>query len=366
LAELRAALAAPGTRAFLMMWTGLTVSLLGSALTAFALGIRIFQQTDSTTQYALVLLSAAVPPLVVLPLAGPLVDRFHRKLVLVGCDALGAAATCGIAGLAWSGNLGLGPACALVAVLSAVGAVQWPAYSATVTLLVPREQLGRANGLTQIAHAVSQVAAPLVAGGLIVWIGLAGIAAVDLATFAFSTVLLLLAAIPRGSGTSAAPRRGYLRDLPFGWRYIRDRRGLLALLVMFALINFFAEMASVLFTPLVLAFSTPAALGAIVSVGGLGLVAGGVLLTAWGGPRRPALGAAAFGAGALAAPAVLGALIDGLIGPLAPPIPDEPAKAREAAQGLTLLALRALGVVDAHARGLVMQCVWPAHEEDAA
>jgi AcrR family transcriptional regulator len=69
---------------------------------------------------------------------------------------------------------------------------------------------------------------------------------------------------------------------------------------------------------------------------------------------------------ALAAPAVLGALIDGLIGPLAPPIPDEPAKAREAAQGLTLLALRALGVVDAHARGLVMQCVWPAHEEDAA
>jgi AcrR family transcriptional regulator len=68
---------------------------------------------------------------------------------------------------------------------------------------------------------------------------------------------------------------------------------------------------------------------------------------------------------ALAAPALLGALIDGLIGPLAPTLPDDPAKAREAAQGLTLLALRSLGVVDAHARGLVVQCALPAVEDAA-
>jgi hypothetical protein len=67
----------------------------------------------------------------------------------------------------------------------------------------------------------------------------------------------------------------------------------------------------------------------------------------------------------LAAPALLGALIDGLIGPLAP-VPDNPAKAREAAQALTLLALRSLGVLDAHARGLVVQAALPGHEEDAA
>ena len=64
----------------------------------------------------------------------------------------------------------------------------------------------------------------------------------------------------------------------------------------------------------------------------------------------------------LAAPALIGALIEGLIGPLAPPLPDDAAKAREIAQGLTLLALRALGVLDAHARGLVVQCVLPAVE----
>jgi AcrR family transcriptional regulator len=58
---------------------------------------------------------------------------------------------------------------------------------------------------------------------------------------------------------------------------------------------------------------------------------------------------------ALTAAALVGALVEGLVGPLAPDLPDEQVKAREAAQTLTLLALRAVGVVDARARGLVVQ-----------
>ena len=58
---------------------------------------------------------------------------------------------------------------------------------------------------------------------------------------------------------------------------------------------------------------------------------------------------------AAAAPALVGALIEGLIGPLAPQSGDDPARQRAAVQALTLFALRALGVVDARARGLVVQ-----------
>ena len=65
---------------------------------------------------------------------------------------------------------------------------------------------------------------------------------------------------------------------------------------------------------------------------------------------------------ALAAPALVGALLHGLIGPLAPPGLDDRARAREAVQALTLFALRGLGVIDAHARGLVVQTALP---EDA-
>jgi AcrR family transcriptional regulator len=63
----------------------------------------------------------------------------------------------------------------------------------------------------------------------------------------------------------------------------------------------------------------------------------------------------------LAAPAIVGALMEGLIGPLAPPAADAAAQ-REAVQSATLLSLRALGVVDARARGLVAQCVLPARQ----
>ena len=63
----------------------------------------------------------------------------------------------------------------------------------------------------------------------------------------------------------------------------------------------------------------------------------------------------------LAAAALIGALMEGLIGPLAPDT-DDPAKARGAAQTLTLMALRAVGVVDAHARGLVVQTALPIRE----
>ena len=68
----------------------------------------------------------------------------------------------------------------------------------------------------------------------------------------------------------------------------------------------------------------------------------------------------------MAAPAVLGALIEGLIGPLAPDHQGDPAKARAAVQAATLLALRALGVVDARARGLVAQAVLPPVEDNQA
>jgi MFS family permease len=279
--------------AFLLIWIGQFVSMLGSGLTAFSLGVWIFQRTASTTQYSLVTFCAAVPPLVILPLAGPLIDRWNRKRLLVACDLIGAATSAAVAVLVRLDALSLAGACAIVAVTAAATALQWPAYSATVTLLVPREQLGRASGMTQLAIAVPQVIAPLLAGALITWIGLFGVALLDVATFLCSAATLLAAAIP-SAAAGAAVRTSYRRDLPFGWKYIFGHAGLAALLTMFAVINFFTELATVVFTPLVLSFSTPAALGTILAVGGVGMIGGSALMSLWGGPRRPAVGVVLF------------------------------------------------------------------------
>jgi len=285
----------PGVRSFLLVLAGQFVSLLGSGLTAFALGIWIFQETASTTQYALVMFCAAVPPLAILPFAGPLIDRYDRKRLLIVCDIAGGLAAAAVGTLAWTGNLSLGAACAIVAVMASASAIQWPTWSASVTLLVPREQLGRASGMTQVAQASGQVLAPLLAGVLVTLIGIAGVTAIDVATFLVSIATLLAATIPRAPEREEV-RRGYVRDLATGWRFVLARSGLLALLVMFAAVNFCVELATVLFTPLVLSFTSPAALGTILSVGSVGMVAAGVLLSVWGGPRRPALGAALFAA----------------------------------------------------------------------
>ena len=283
-----------GVRSFLLLWSGQLVSLLGSGLTAFALGVWMFERTQSTTQYALVTFFAAAPPLVVLPLAGPLIDRWSRKRLLIACDVIAAAATGAAAALAHMELLSLPWACLVVAITASSGGLQFPAYAATVTSLVPREQLGRASGLTHLAHATSQVAAPILAGALIVTIGLVGIMAIDVATFLFSTALLLLAAIPPVA--AAGPRKSYWQDVPEGLRHIFGQPGLAVLLLMFTAVNFLTELAAVLFTPLILGFSTPAVLGTILAIGGTGMLAGGAVMSLWGGPRRPALGAALFAA----------------------------------------------------------------------
>lgn len=283
------------SRTFLLVWIGQSVSLVGSALTAFALGIWIFQETSSITQYALVMFCATLPAVLLLPLVGPILDRYSRKRLLIVCDVIAALGTGATGLLAWSDSLSLWNACGVIFVIASAGAVQWPTYAATVTLLVPRRELGRASGMAQLAQAVSHVAAPLIAGGLIVTIGLAGIAAIDFVTFLVSAGTLGIAAIPAPPGKDR-PRAPYRQDLVLGWRTIFASTGLLSLLLMFALINFLSELATVLFTPFVLSFSTPAALGTIVGVGGLGLVAGSIAMTVSGGPRRPALGAAFFAA----------------------------------------------------------------------
>ena len=108
--------------------------------------------------------------------------------------------------------------------------------------------------MTQLAQALSQIAAPAVAGALMGLIGLLGITVIDLATFLVSTVLLVAASIPEVNRGSRE-RRSYWRDLPVGWRCISASSGLLALLLMFTGVNFFSELATVLYTPLVLQYN---------------------------------------------------------------------------------------------------------------
>jgi hypothetical protein len=143
---------------------------------------------------------------------------------------------------------------------------------------------------------VGQILSPLLGGLLVVAVSLSGVFVLDLVTFLFAITTLLLVRIPRpASEVGEVKSEGSLwRDSSYGWRYVRARPGLLALLSFFALTNFMSGFPGVLITPLVLSFAEPAALGTVLSVGGAGLLAGGMLMSVWGGPRRRVNGVLLF------------------------------------------------------------------------
>ncbi len=277
-----------GMRTFIIVWAGQFVSIIGSGLTGFALGVWIYQETGSTTLFAINLLAYAVPSLVLSPIAGALVDRWDRRLLMILSDTGAGISTLMIAILAFTHHLEVWHIYLATAINSGCSTFQWPAYSAATTLLVPKDQLGRAAGMVQIGEAVSQLIAPAIAGAMLVATGLQGVILVDFITFlcAISTLAFVRFPKPAVTAEGEAGRGSIWQEAGYGWRYITARPGLLGLLVVFALSNFLFGLMSPLFPPMILEIADARVLGVLSSLMGAGMLVGTLVMSAWGGPKR--------------------------------------------------------------------------------
>jgi MFS family permease len=281
----------PLPRAFLVLWSGQVVSTVGSGLTTFAISVWTYQRTGSVIHYTVLITLGTLPAVVLLPLAGALVDRFDRRLALQIADIGALAISVVVAASAWTGRLDLVTVYAGVAGGAICAALRWPAYSAAVTQLIPKERLGHASGMVQAGEAAAQLVCPVLAGLLLVHAGIEGVLAIDVASFALSLATLSLVRIPATSAEAGArPARSLAVELAFGWRYVRARPGLLALLLDFAAINYLAGLAVALAPPMILAFAGPAELGTVLSTGGVGFAVATLLLSVLGAPRRRIVG----------------------------------------------------------------------------
>lgn len=142
--------------------------------------------------------------------------------------------------------------------------------------------------MSQLGLAASQILAPGMAGALVARIGVPGVILVDFATFLVALVTLLFVRFPRPPATAegSVDRGAILAEARVGWRFIRQRPGLLAMLLLFATTNFSMAVLQVLVTPLVLGFASAEVLGVVLSVAGFGMLAGSLVMSLWGGPRR--------------------------------------------------------------------------------
>jgi MFS family permease len=275
---------------FGMVWFGQFVSLLGSAMTWFALTIWAYQVTGQATALALIGFFSFGPTILLSLIAGVLVDRWDRKLVLVLSDLSAGLATLVILVLYATGSLEIWHLYVVGLCEGVFQAFQYPAYSASITMMLPKEQYARAGGMVELAGSASGILAPLLAGVLLGVVGVAGIMTIDLITLLFAIATLVRVRVPKPPPSPAgrAARGSIWQESTFGLRYIAKRRGLLGLQLLYAGGNLADYGGFVLFAPMILARtgSSELVLGSVQSAGAAGALAGGLVLSMWGGPRR--------------------------------------------------------------------------------
>jgi hypothetical protein len=270
----------------LIVWFGQTISILGTGLTTFGVTVWVFLETGSITSLAIVGFAAFLPRSLLAPFAGAYVDRWDRRTAMIVSDAGAGAATVVLAVMFLVGGPSLIVIAGVLAVSSAFSSLQWPAYQATMSLLVPKEQYSRAQGLLQLSGAAGSLLPPLLAAAVLAIGGVAMVIAIDIVTFlvAVGTLLIVRFPAPPESAVGAeASGSTVLSDAAFGFIYIHRRpawRGLLGLQFVFAAARGFFFL---LITGYVLTISTEQTLGIIMSVGALGNLAGAAFMTAWKG-----------------------------------------------------------------------------------
>ncbi len=322
-----------GMAAFLLIWLGQIVSVLASSMSQFGLSIWMYQQTKSATAMGLMQVFFITPFLIMSPFAGVMVDRYNRKVMMMVSDLVAVIATGGIFLLLALGKLQFWHLY-IAGALNGIGnTFQWPAYSAAIGTMVPKEQLGRVNGLMSLIDAGPGVIAPLLAGALLPVISLTGILSIDVITFFIAVGALAVVHVPQPRQTEEGKKAqgGMLKEAAFGFRYIFARPSLLGLQMVFFVGNLFANVGYTLLAPMVLARTNQNSLifGTVQTAGALGGIIGGVAMSAWGGFKRRVHGVLAgwiytgligttilglkFGLPAWIAGMVLGALIVPLV-----------------------------------------------------
>jgi amino acid adenylation domain-containing protein len=275
-------------RSFVLVLIGQIVSLIGTGLSTFALGVWAYQRTGSVSAFAGIAAVSLLPAIAIAPVAGAIADRVDRRAVMIACDAAGLATAAILFALASTGALRLWQLYVIAALSAIAGAFRQPAYLAGATQLVPKRYLGSASGLLQLGGAGGAIAAQMLGGAVLVLIGLRGAAVLDAASFAVAIATLLAVRFP---ATLFARRTEPLgTEIAHGARFLWRRPPLLALTIFFTVVNAFSGLAAVLVTPLLLAVASPAALGLVLSAQGIGMLAGSTLMATWGGARRRSVG----------------------------------------------------------------------------
>lgn len=262
---------------FLLLWSGEFVSAIGSGLTSFGLGIYIFRLTGLASATALVTLLAFMPALLLSPIAGVLADRYDRRLLMVAGDSLSATGLLFILLCMLHGEAQLWQIYIGVCISSVFTSLLEPAYKATITDLLTKEQFTKASGLVQVAGSAKYLISPIIAGFLLTVSDIKLLLVIDICTILVTIVSTL--AVRKGLVSIRQEKENaFWNEFKGGWAALRQNRGVFLLTVMGAVLTFSIGFIQTLFTPMILGFADSAALGTGTTVSASGMLVVSVII----------------------------------------------------------------------------------------
>ena len=276
---------------FFTVWTGQAFSLFGSQLVQFALIWWLTKMSGSARVLAIAVMVGMLPQIVVGPFAGALIDRWNRRIMMIIADATIALFSLLLAYLFAIGTVQIWHIYAVMAIRALGGAFHFPAMSASMPLMVPKEQLTRVNGLNQALQGVNSLAAPPIGALLLSVLPTQGILLIDVGTALLAILPLLFISIPqpqKHGNPQLETKPSLFQDVRAALVYIRSIPGFIAIIFMALFLNFLLVPTESLLPLLITKHFGKGALelGLLQSASGLGIVVGGILLSVWGGFKK--------------------------------------------------------------------------------
>ena len=275
---------------FFTIWTGQTLSSLGTQVAQFALVWWLTEKTGSATILATSVLVAYLPEVFLAPIIGALNDRWNRRIVMLISDTLVAIAMAGLAGLFWMEIIEIWHIYAVNFLASIGRAFQGLAMITSTPLMVPEKHLARIQGTNQTLHGVLSMGGPPLGALALAVFEIHLILAIDVltATLAIGPLIFIMIPQPKRVEEKQSQEVGIWVDMLEGFRYLWRWIGLRNLILIAAVLNIFGN-TKMTISPLLITnhFNGGATeLGWFNSAWGVGIVLGGLLVGAWGGFRR--------------------------------------------------------------------------------
>lgn len=275
-------------RDFYILWSTQSLSQLGSAVTAFALTLWLYEKTGSALSTAALTVCTYAPYVAMSIFAGAVSDKYDKKKIMLGCDALAALGTVIVFVLYRTDMLEVWHLYLINAVSGLMNTVQQPASEVAYTKIVPREHYQKTGALQSLSRSLVSIGNPLIAAALYGLAGLDAAIAADLVSFVIAfAALAFFVRIPE-TDKKQGSETGVLQLAKEGLSYLRENRMILDIILFMSGVNFISSA----FNATLPAYIIPspqggnAVLGIVTSCSGVAMVFGSLLAMAMPAPKN--------------------------------------------------------------------------------